>query len=97
MRTLKPALGLLLAMIAAQPAPAVELPPPLLHLIADEDVVPLAKVLRSIEARIPGRALDAKVRRGGDQPTYRVKWLGEDGKVRDVIADARSGKILKVR
>lgn len=86
MRIPWPAAGLMLALALTLPAHG-----------ADPERAPLAKVLKTIEARIPGRALDAKVRDGGEKATYRVKWLGEDGKVREITADARSGKILKVR
>jgi hypothetical protein len=63
-------------------------------LVADQ---PLSAVLKQIDQRIPGRALDARrVERDG-RKVYRVKWLGEDGKVRDVTVDAESGRILRVR
>jgi hypothetical protein len=63
-------------------------------LVADQ---PLSAVLQQIDQRIPGRALDARrVERDG-RNVYRVKWLGEDGKVRDVTVDAESGRILRVR
>ena len=62
-----------------------------------EDVQPLGKILRRIEARYPGRALDAELIEREQAPIYRVKWLGEDGKVREVTADARTGRILEVR
>jgi hypothetical protein len=63
-----------------------------------KEVKPLAAVLKTIDARIPGRALDARLNdRDDGKSTYRVKWLGDDGKVREITADAGSGKILRVR
>ena len=63
-----------------------------------KEVKPLAAVLRSINANIPGRALAARLNdRDDGRSTYRVKWLGDDGKVREITADAGSGKILRVR
>ena len=62
-----------------------------------QDVQPLGKVLRRIEQRYPGRALDAELRERAEPPVYRIKWLGADGKVREVTADARTGRILDVR
>jgi uncharacterized membrane protein YkoI len=67
-----------------------------LHLAQAEDVKPLAQVLDTIGKRFPGRALDAELVSQG-KPIYRVKWLGDDGKVREVTSDARSGKIIDVR
>ena len=62
-----------------------------------EGVQPLGKVLRQIERRYPGRALDAELIERAEPPVYRVKWLGEDGKVREVRVNARTGRILGVR
>ena len=62
-----------------------------------ESVQPLGAVLKRIGQRYPGRALDAQLNERGDPPVYRVKWLGDDGKVREVTADARTGRILDVR
>jgi uncharacterized membrane protein YkoI len=61
------------------------------------DVEPLGAVLKRIGQRYPGRALDAQLNERADPPVYRVKWLGDDGKVREVTADARTGRILDVR
>jgi uncharacterized membrane protein YkoI len=62
-----------------------------------EQVEPLGAVLKRIEQRYPGRALDAQLIEREDPPVYRVKWLGDDGKVREVTSDARTGKIVDVR
>jgi uncharacterized membrane protein YkoI len=62
-----------------------------------EKVESLSAVLKRIERRYPGRALDAQLNERADPPVYRVKWLGDDGKVREVTADARTGRILEVR
>jgi uncharacterized membrane protein YkoI len=71
-------------------------PPGTLHLAQAEDVKPLAQILQTIGQRFPGHALDAALITQGE-PRYRVKWLGEDGKVREITSDARSGRILDVR
>ena len=62
-----------------------------------ESVQPLGQVLRRINERYPGRALDAELIERAEPPTCRIKWLGEDGKVREVTADARTGRIVEVR
>ena len=96
MRILWPVLGLL-AVLAAAPASGSDHARLPIQLIADPQRVPLARVLKQIESRIPGRALDAKLREQNEQSVYRVKWLGDDGKVRVITADAHSGKIINVR
>jgi uncharacterized membrane protein YkoI len=83
--------GLCLPRVAVATEPAG-----MLLLAQAEDVKPLAQVLQTIGQRFPGHALDAELVREGE-PRYRVKWLGEDGKVREITADARSGQILDVR
>jgi uncharacterized membrane protein YkoI len=65
--------------------------------MAQEGVQPLGRILRQIEQRYPGRALDAELIERQQATIYRIKWLGEDGKVREITADARTGRILDVR
>lgn len=96
MRTLWLALALLFAVSGSPPTTGAE-PAHLPLLLIADDRMPLAQVLKRIEARFPGRALNVRLRKDDEQPVYRVKWLGEDGKVREVTADARSGKIVAVR
>jgi uncharacterized iron-regulated membrane protein len=67
------------------------------RVLAQAETVPLGQVLRAIADRFPGRALDAQRTERGGRQVYRIKWLGDDGKVREVLADARSGEILSVR
>jgi uncharacterized membrane protein YkoI len=83
--------GLLLPRIGAGADPVGTL-----RLAQAEDVKPLAQILQTIGERFPGHALDAELVKQGE-PRYRVKWLGEDGKVREITSDARSGQILDVR
>jgi uncharacterized membrane protein YkoI len=67
------------------------------RVVAQAEAVPLGHVLRAIAERFPGRALDAQRTERGGRQVYRIKWLGNDGKVREVLADAQSGEILSVR
>jgi uncharacterized membrane protein YkoI len=65
--------------------------------VAQAEVVPLPRVLRTIAERRPGRALDAEIRDQGGRRVYWVKWLARDGKVWEFVADARTGRILSAR
>jgi uncharacterized membrane protein YkoI len=67
------------------------------RVVAQAETAPLGQVLRAIADRFPGRALDAQRTDRGGRQVYRIKWLGDDGKVREVLADAQSGEILSVR
>jgi uncharacterized membrane protein YkoI len=86
----------LLVLGLCPPQLAAAAPARMLHLAQAQDVKPLAEVLQTISQRFPGHALDAQLI-GQGEPRYRVKWLGEDGKVREITADARSGQIIDVR
>ena len=89
---------LLLVLGLAASGPAWPAPPERGVLVAQaEGVQPLGAVLRRIGERFPGRALDAQTTEREGRPIYRIKWLGNDGKVRDITVDARSGQILQVR
>ncbi len=58
----------------------------------------LGTVARSVRQRFPGQLLDARLvkdRRGN--LTYRLKILGRNGVMRNVIADAYTGAIIGVR
>jgi uncharacterized membrane protein YkoI len=92
------AVALLACALAAAASPARPASPGAGPVLAQaEGVQPLGKVLRRIDERYPGRALDAELIEREESPIYRIKWLGEDGQVREVTADARTGRILEVR
>ena len=92
------AVVLLVCGLTAAASPAWPAAPGGTRVVAQvEGVQPLGRVLRRIEERYPGRALDAELIEREQAPVYRIKWLGEDGKVREVTADARTGSILQVR
>ncbi len=91
---LLPLLLVLAALVPLGPAAAAGDPPSLLLWVADGP--PLGVVLRTIGQRYPGRALTARVIERDGRSVYRIKWLGDDGTVRDITADARTGEILHV-
>lgn len=64
---------------------------------AVERAKPLAAVLKTIRRRLPGRALGAKLAQWQGREVYEIRWIGENGKVHDITADAVSGDILNQR
>lgn len=62
-----------------------------------EQAKPLEAVLEAIRRRLPGRALGAKLAQWRGREVYEIRWIGENGQVRDITADAVSGKILSER
>ena len=60
-------------------------------------VKPLESVLATIKRRLPGRALGARLVEWQGREAYAIRWMGENGVVRDITADAVSGDILDER
>ncbi|HBB56187.1 MAG TPA: hypothetical protein DCZ49_08390 [Hyphomonadaceae bacterium] len=59
-----------------------------------EEVLPLRTIIQRVNARAPGRMLDADLNSQGNRPVYRIRWLTEDGRRIDFQVDARSGQVL---
>jgi hypothetical protein len=57
-------------------------------------IMPLSQVIERINARSPGRQLDAGLEYQGDKPIYRVRWMTSDGRRVDYLIDATTGAIL---
>ena len=54
----------------------------------------LGQILPGVQRRFPGRLLDARLVGSGNSYTYRLKWLGQGGRVMWISVDARSGRIV---
>ncbi len=57
--------------------------------------VPLARVLRELDRRTPGRHLDAGLELREGRQLYRVRWVTDDGRRIDYIVDAQTGAVLR--
>lgn len=57
----------------------------------------LESVLQAIQQRLPGRALGARMVERRGRQAYEIRWMGENGKVSDITADAVSGEIVEKR
>ncbi len=58
---------------------------------------PLETVLQAIEQSLPGRALGARLVDRDGRQAYEIRWMGKNGKVSDITADAVSGEIVDKR
>lgn len=56
----------------------------------------LKDILRGVRGQVDGQVLDTQLQESGGRYVYRVKVLGNDGRVRVLMVDARSGRILQV-
>ncbi len=59
------------------------------------DILPLEQVVASVQARHPGRVLDARLDTA--RPVYHLRLLATGGQVLRIAADARNGAILSVQ
>ena len=58
---------------------------------------PLETVLQTIQQILPGRALGARMVERKGRQAYEIRWMGDNGKVSDITADAMSGEIVERR
>ena len=59
---------------------------------------PLGDILQGLSGRFPGWLLDAQLTQGnGAALVYALRILGDDGQVRVVSVDARTGQVLSVQ
>jgi hypothetical protein len=57
-------------------------------------IIPLSQVIEQLNARSPGRQLDAGLEYQGEKPIYRVRWMTRNGRRVDYLIDATTGAIL---
>ena len=59
-------------------------------------IIPLSQAIHAVEARTPGRLLDAGLESGDNgRSVYRVRWAAADGRRLEVFVDAATGAILR--
>lgn len=61
------------------------------------EVRSLADILSGIRGQVPGEMLDAEIEDRRGRRVYRLKMLDRGGRVRDVVVDGKSGRILDER
>lgn len=86
--------------LLALPARAGEGPDAARRAVEAGAIKPLSKILAAVEARHPGRVLEAELERDDKAPSryiYEIKMLTADGRVLKIEADARTADILRVK
>lgn len=59
-------------------------------------ILPLARLLDRLTESHPGRILKVELEEKGHSIVYEIELLGENGSVREIIIDAKNGKILLI-
>ncbi len=58
--------------------------------------IPLSQAIAAVQARVPGRLLDAGLESGDNgRQVYRLRWAAADGRRLDVIVDAGTGAVVR--
>lgn len=65
-------------------------------LVEAGSIQPLERILQGLPGDYRGRLLDAEVEREEGIWVYELELLGDNGHVREILIDAKTGKILKV-
>jgi len=60
--------------------------------VRDDRAISLDEAVARAERRYKARAVRAEEKRNGDRIEYRIRLLGEDGRVFEVRVDAESGR-----
>lgn len=64
--------------------------------LARGEILPIARILGIASAKVPGDVLKVKLKRKPTGFQYDVKILAQNGRVREVELDAKTGRILSI-
>ncbi len=64
--------------------------------VARRDAIPFAQILDTALRTVPGEVLEVDLERDDGRLLYEVEILARNGRVRTVILDARTGRVLEV-
>jgi len=60
------------------------------------EILPLASILNRTTAEYPGRVLKAEIEEKSGQIVYEIELLGRDSIVREMMIDAKTGRLLSI-
>ncbi len=67
------------------------------RLLETGQILPLEDLLKNLRQTHPGKVLEIELEREDHQIVYEVELLGEDGVVKEVYINARTGKVLSIK
>ncbi|GAB6043347.1 PepSY domain-containing protein [Endothiovibrio diazotrophicus] len=59
------------------------------------EILPLEQLLRQVRERYPGRVIGVELEHERGRPVYEIELLEEQGRVRELLFDARDGHYLE--
>ncbi|TLS67912.1 PepSY domain-containing protein [Mariprofundus erugo] len=64
------------------------------QLRSTDSIMPLATIVKMVEARYPGKLLDVELEEEHGKVVYEIEFLGDDHQVHHLEIDARSGSFI---
>lgn len=64
------------------------------HLLNSGEILALDMILKNVRQKFPGKILDIELEREDHEIAYEVEVLGDDGIVKEVYINARTGKVI---
>jgi len=64
--------------------------------LARHEVLPLPRILALASQKVPGDVLKVELEDEKGRLIYEVKILGQDGRVREIELDAKTGGVVKI-
>ncbi len=66
-------------------------------LLESGEILPLEVILKNVRQAFPGKILELELEKEDSEIVYEMEILGDDGVIREVYIDARSGEILSAK
>ncbi len=67
------------------------------RLFESGEILPLEAILEKVRQVLPGRVLEVELENEDRKVVYEMEILGDDGVIREVYVDAKSGEILSAK
>ncbi|MDY0871447.1 PepSY domain-containing protein [Dongia rigui] len=64
--------------------------------LENKEILPLGAVLAKVEGELTGDVVEIELERKKGQWIYEIEVIGEDGRVRDIDVDAKTGAVINV-
>ena len=67
------------------------------RLLESGEILPLEVILEKVRQVLPGKVLEVELENEDRKVVYEMEILGDDGVIREVYVDAKSGEILSAK
>ncbi len=61
------------------------------------EILPFEVILKNVRQVHPGKLLEVELEKEDGRIVYEVEILGQDGVIKEIVIDARSGNLLSAR